>query len=164
MSERLPLVAVATSGGRDSTALMHATLRQMAAVGGRVLALHVHHGLHPEADEWAAHVGRQCRRWAQAGWPAEFRMTRLAGQPGPGDSVEAWARRGRYQALANMAHEAGCEVILLAHHRRDQASGGVAPGFIKPLRRSMPMFGAGSSSTSRMPATTIRARTGIACA
>lgn len=142
MSERLPLVAVATSGGRDSTALMHATLRQMAAVGGRVLALHVHHGLHPEADEWAAHVGRQCRRWAQAGWPAEFRMTRLAGQPGPGDSIEAWARRGRYQALANMAHEAGCEVILLAHHRRDQAE----TVMLQALR------GAGAAGLAAMPA------------
>lgn len=142
MSEHPPLVAVATSGGRDSTALMHATLRQMAAMGGRVLALHVHHGLHADADEWAAHVARQCRRWAQAGWPAEFKMQRLAGQPGPGDSVEAWARKGRYQALAEMAREANCEVILLAHHRRDQAE----TVMLQALR------GAGAAGLAAMPA------------
>lgn len=39
----------------------------------------------------------------------------------PGDSVEAWARRGRYDALARMAAEAGAASVLLAHHRTDQA-------------------------------------------
>lgn len=116
-------VAVAASGGRDSTALLHATARAAAGLspGLQVHALHVHHGLMPEADAWLKHVHRQCSRWARAGLPLHFHFEHLTGQPAPGESVEAWARRGRYQALARMAQAAGCGLVLLAHHRRDQA-------------------------------------------
>lgn len=109
-------VAVAVSGGRDSMALLHCTMRAAAALGIEVIALHVHHGLQPDADAWASLVERSCRRWG-----ARFAVRRLAGKPGPGESVEAWARRGRYQALATMAREARIDLVLLAHHRRDQA-------------------------------------------
>ena len=116
-----PVVAVATSGGRDSTALLHATARSAAALGLRVAALHVHHGLNPHADDWLDHVRRQCARWQRAGLPVEFDARRLQAGPAAGQSIEAWARRARYQALAEMAHEAGAGCVLLAHHRRDQA-------------------------------------------
>lgn len=109
-------VAVAASGGRDSTALLHATVCAGRKAGIGVVALHVHHGLHAEADDWQALVRAQARRWGAA-----FETRRLAGQPSPGDSVEAWARRGRYQALAEMARACGCTLVLLAQHRRDQA-------------------------------------------
>ena len=45
-----PCVAVAYSGGRDSTALLHATLRAAPPRGVQVVALLVHHGLQPQAD------------------------------------------------------------------------------------------------------------------
>jgi tRNA(Ile)-lysidine synthase len=109
-------VAVAASGGRDSTALLHCCARAAAALGVELHALHVHHGLQPRADEWRRQVATQCRRWGIA-----FAWQRLEGQPGPGDSVEAWARRGRYTALADMARARGIGIVLLAHHRRDQA-------------------------------------------
>lgn len=116
-----PCVAVAFSGGRDSTALLHATLRAAREAGVQVLALHVHHNLLPEADAWLDHARALCARWAEEGAPLRFEFVRLHGAPGPGDSVEAWARRERYAALGAMAREAGCELVLLAHHRRDQA-------------------------------------------
>lgn len=118
MSSRL---AVAASGGRDSTALLHATARAARGTALEVVALHVHHGLQPQADAWLSHVRRQCRRWASAGLPVHFMSRRLAGAPAPGESVEAWARRERYRALADMAREAHAEAVLLAHHRADQA-------------------------------------------
>ncbi|UUX94663.1 tRNA lysidine(34) synthetase TilS [Aquabacterium sp. J223] len=114
-------VAVAHSGGRDSTALLHAVCAQARALRLRVAALHVHHGLQPDADRWVRHVQRQCARWAAAGAPLECHVTRLAGAPAPGDSVEAWARRERYAALARMAREAHAGLLLLGHHRTDQA-------------------------------------------
>ncbi|MCW5629252.1 MAG: tRNA(Ile)-lysidine synthetase, partial [Rhodoferax sp.] len=80
-------VAVAASGGRDSTALLHATVQAARALGLRVHALHVHHGLHPDADAWAERVRGQCRRWG-----ATFHLARLPGAPAPAESVEAWAR------------------------------------------------------------------------
>ncbi len=114
-------VAVAVSGGRDSLALLHCTLRAAGPLGIDVVALHVHHGLQQAADAWAERVAATCRRWRAQGWPLRFALQRLAGKPLAGESVEAWARRGRYQALGAMARDAGAGLVLLAHHRRDQA-------------------------------------------
>lgn len=137
-------LAVAVSGGGDSTALLHCTARMAAALGGarlQVHALHVHHGLMPEADAWLAGVAAQCRRWQRKGWPLHFHARQLQTQPAPGDSIEAWARRERYAALAAMAQAAGCSVVLLAHHRRDQAE----TVLLQALR------GAGPAGLSGMP-------------
>jgi len=121
MTAQPHIVAVAASGGRDSTALLHATARAAQGQSIEVVALHVHHGLNPAADDWQLHLQRQCARWARAGLPVRFTAMRLTGTPARGESIEAWARRGRYAALAQMAREAGAQVVLLAHHRRDQA-------------------------------------------
>ena len=131
-----PRVAVATSGGRDSTALLHCTLAQARPLGVAVWALHVHHGLMPEADDWQARVQRQAARWG-----AQFATERLQGAPAKGDSIEAWARQGRYAALARLAQAAGCGLVLLAHHRRDQAE----TWLLQALR------GAGAAGLSAMP-------------
>ena len=135
-------VAVAYSGGRDSTALLHATLVEAREQHVRVLALHVHHGLSPNADAWLAHAAAQCRRWARAGLPVEFVATRLGDAPAAGDSVEAWARAARYRALSAMAIEHGASVALLAHHQRDQAE----TWLLQALR------GAGTAGLAAMPA------------
>lgn len=129
-----PAVAVAFSGGLDSTALLHAVTR--AVTGQRVVALHVHHGLQPQADAWAAQASE-----VAAAFGADFACTRLPGQPGPGDSIEAWARQGRYRALHDMAVAAGADLLLLAHHRRDQAE----TFLLQALR------GAGTAGLSAMP-------------
>ena len=135
-------VAVAVSGGRDSTALLHCTLRAAAELSVEVHALHVHHGLSPHADAWGRQVQRQAKRWG-----AGFAMQRLSTQPAPGNSIEAWARRERYRALAEMAHAVGCDLVLLAHHRRDQAE----TWLLQALR------GAGAAGLSSMPASAQRA-------
>jgi tRNA(Ile)-lysidine synthase len=109
-------VAVAVSGGRDSTALLHCTVKAAAVLGVEVVALHVHHGLNPRAEDWLLHVQKQSRRWG-----ASFASSRLLSQPAAGESVEAWARRERYAALAQLALAQDCQQVLLAHHRRDQA-------------------------------------------
>lgn len=114
-------IAVAWSGGRDSTALLHATLLAAEPLSVEVLALHVHHGLSPNADAWVAHCEQQCRRWARRGLVVRLCVARLEGRPPRGESVEAWARRERYRALRGMALEQGAGTVLLAHHRLDQA-------------------------------------------
>ncbi len=129
-------VAVAASGGRDSSALLHCTARLAANSGIEVVALHVHHGLSNAADEWLKRVRQQARSWGAA-----FMAHRVQQRPQPGDSVEAWARRLRYSALATMAQEAGCTTVLLAHHRRDQAE----TWLLQALR------GAGAAGLSAMP-------------
>ncbi len=113
-------MAVAYSGGRDSTALLHATLVVADRQGLRVVALHVHHGLSAHADEWLAHCSARCESWAASGAPVELRSRRVTVDPA-GSGVEAAARTARYAALAEMAREAACDLVLLAHHRDDQA-------------------------------------------
>ena len=114
-------VAVAYSGGRDSTALLHVTLKVAEALDIHVVALHVHHGLSPNADAWLSHCRERCRRWARAGRPVTFAAERIAERPAPGESLEAWARRVRYAALRRLALSHGVNLVLLGQHRRDQA-------------------------------------------
>ena len=92
-------LAVAYSGGRDSTALLHATLRAAHPLGLRVHGLHVHHGLSRHADDWLAHCERTCRNWARRGWPVQLHHVKLELAPRPGQSVEALARDARYAEI-----------------------------------------------------------------
>ena len=98
-------VAVALSGGVDSVVLLH------LLKGEGVRAVHVHHGLSPNADAWAAFCRRLCREWKV---PLAVRKVRV-GRSGRGP--EAAARAARYEAFA--AQEVDC--IALAHHLDDQA-------------------------------------------
>lgn len=143
-------VAVAYSAGRDSTALLHATACAAREAGAEVFALHVHHGLSPHADAWLTQAQAQCAAWARDGLPVTLLHRRLAQAPKSGDSVEAWARTARYQALGEMAREAGCSMVLLAHHRRDQAE----TLLLQALR------GAGVAGLAGMPA--VAERDGLA--
>jgi tRNA(Ile)-lysidine synthase len=117
-----PALAVAYSCGRDSTALLHATARAAAEVPGmRVFALHVHHGISAHADAWLAHARATCEQWAAQGLPVTLWSRKVTVPRVPGRSLEADARAARHTALAEMAREAGVDLLLLAQHRRDQA-------------------------------------------
>lgn len=139
-------VAVAFSGGRDSLALLHATANAAGELGLQVVALHVHHGLLAEADAWVASADRLCARWRRSGLPVRLRWARIESAPGAGDSTEAWARRERYRALTRLATEEGAGLVLLAHHRRDQAE----TVFLQALRH------AGPRGLAAMPTSALR--------
>ena len=132
-----PVVAVAVSGGRDSMALLHCVVRAAQARRVGVVALHVNHGLQAAADDWQRFVERSCRARGIA-----VCSEVLAGKPRRGDSVEAWARAGRYAALARMARDHDCQAVLLAHHREDQAE----TFLLQALR------GGGAAGLAAMPA------------
>ncbi|MCG3146288.1 MAG: tRNA(Ile)-lysidine synthase [Gammaproteobacteria bacterium] len=105
-------LAVAYSGGRDSTVLLH-VLREIAAPG-TIRAIHVHHNLHPLAERWADLCARQC-----AEWNIPLELLRIDARPPRGESPEAWARRARYEALGAALRQG--EALLTAHHQQDQA-------------------------------------------
>ncbi|MGI9025496.1 MAG: tRNA lysidine(34) synthetase TilS, partial [Burkholderiaceae bacterium] len=108
-------VAIAYSGGADSTALLYAAslLRQRGVID--VVALHIHHGLMGAADAWLAH----CRGQAVA-WGLTFDSERVAVNP-RGGSIESEARRLRYAALARLCWKHRCTILMTAHHADDQA-------------------------------------------
>jgi tRNA(Ile)-lysidine synthase len=109
-------IAVALSGGRDSVVLLDALVAVAPARGHAVTAIHVHHGLSANADQWAQACVERC---------AELRVVcdvrRVAVAPQPRASLEALARHARYAALDDAARSAGANVVALAHHRNDQA-------------------------------------------
>jgi len=106
------VVAVAFSGGADSTALLSAAL---ASYPERVVALHINHGLQAAAADFEAHCKRVCDA---LGVPLVIR--RVTVTCGPRQSVEAQARLARYEALASAAESVNAGCVLLAQHAQDQ--------------------------------------------
>lgn len=106
-------IAVAYSGGADSTALL---LAANARWPGRVCALHVHHGLQAAADGFEAHARAFCERHG-----VSLKVVRVDASNAPGQSPEDAARQARYAALADSAREAGAVCVLLGQHADDQA-------------------------------------------
>lgn len=110
-------VVLAFSGGRDSTALLDLLVRIASERGSglrKIVAVHVHHGLSPHADEWLAHCeGEAARQGAQ--FIARRVTVRRRGQ-----GIEAAARATRYAALAEAARECGAMLVFSAHQRDDR--------------------------------------------
>ncbi len=105
---------VALSGGADSTALLIAARRALdAGVLASLEAVHVHHGLQPEADGWAAHCRVLC---ATLEVPLTVRTVAVTAA---GEGPEAAAREARHAALAAVLPAGG--LLLTGHHRGDQA-------------------------------------------
>lgn len=102
-------LAVAASGGVDSTVL----LRALALASWPVIAIHIHHGLRPSADEDAAFVRRVGE---EVGVEVEVVPVAVAG-----GNVQAAAREARYAALAEAAGRHGCAAVATAHTATDQA-------------------------------------------
>ncbi len=109
-------VAVGCSGGPDSAALAIVARDVCLAMGRRLSLLHVHHGLQADADAWARSV-RELGRLLDV----PVSEQRISVDLSLGDGVEGAARRARYSALTHMMQTTESDVLLLAHHRQDQA-------------------------------------------
>jgi tRNA(Ile)-lysidine synthase len=114
-SPQLPL-AVAYSGGADSTALLVACARKWP---GRVVALHVNHGLQLAAQDFQKHCEAFC-----AGFQLPLRTLSVPAGPAQGQSPEDAARIARYDGLIALAQDGGAREsirsIAVAQHADDQ--------------------------------------------
>lgn len=109
-------IAVACSGGLDSSALLHLAHDHASARNLKLFAFHVHHGLSANADAWLAHCEAEC---AQIG--VRFDARRIALENRKRSGVEEAARIARYAALGEMCRAHDIPLLLTAHHRDDQA-------------------------------------------
>lgn len=104
-------LVLAYSGGRDSSALLHALAQADWPIPLR--AVHVCHHLEPDAENWAAHCQRRCRALGVEFMRRDIRVDTNSG------GLEAAAREARYAVLE--ACIAAGEVLVTAHHAEDQA-------------------------------------------
>ncbi|MEO5596194.1 MAG: tRNA lysidine(34) synthetase TilS [Lysobacteraceae bacterium] len=107
-------IAVGFSGGLDSTVLLHALVASASARAHGLRAIHVHHGMHPDADAWAAHCTRVC---VDLGVPLS--VSRVQVDHAAGRGPEGAARAARLGAFQSLLRDG--ELVALAHHRDDQA-------------------------------------------
>jgi tRNA(Ile)-lysidine synthase len=103
---------LAFSGGLDSRVLLELLAVLRPGIGFELSAMHVHHGLSPNADDWAKFCSDTC---ASLNIPIQIVYVNVPKRSGLG--VEAAARDARYQALMS----ADADYVVLAHHQDDQA-------------------------------------------
>ncbi len=96
--------------------------------------MHINHGLNPKADHWEKHCQNICERLKV---PFQVKHLRLKIQPG--DSIEAVARKARYEIFCSIIRQD--ENILTAHTQNDQTE-----TFLLQLMR-----GSGVKGLSAMP-------------
>ncbi|GHB97978.1 tRNA lysidine(34) synthetase TilS [Thermomonas carbonis] len=107
-------VLVGFSGGLDSTVLLHLLAANADIRRKGLRAIHVHHGLHPHAEAWAAHCQQTCDA---LGVPQSIFQVEVDRASGLG--LEGAARDARHRAFAEALDDD--EILALAHHREDQA-------------------------------------------
>lgn len=129
-------LGVAFSGGADSTALLLACVRRWP---GRVVALHINHGLQSAAAGFEQHCHSFCEKRQ-----IPLKVLSVQAHPASGESPEDAARRARYTALASLCAETAGVVadVALAQHADDQVE-----TLLLALSR-----GAGLAGLSAMPA------------
>ena len=136
-SPPMPL-AVALSGGADSTALLIACAEKWP---GQIQAWHINHGLQAAAADFESHGERLCARLE-----VPLRVMRVDASAGQGQSPEEAARLARYKAFSAMAQVESVQVaiksVAIAQHANDQVE-----TLLLALSR-----GAGLAGLSAMPA------------
>lgn len=135
--EPRPHVAVAWSGGGDSTALLLLTRAWIDARGGALLALHVDHGLRADSAAEAVALAARARDLG-----VEFAALRWTG-PKPATGVLEAAREARYTLLEAECARRAILHLFVGHNAEDQAE----TAALRAARRSGPTGLAGMSAT-----------------
>lgn len=108
---RFDKLVVGFSGGLDSTVLLH-HLASHASLHAKLLAVHINHGISPNASVWQQHCQQFCQHLGVNFIAETVQFDRLA-------NVEEGARIARYAVFASLLAEKDC--LLLGHHQDDQA-------------------------------------------
>ena len=105
-------ILVGLSGGVDSVVLLHLLKELSVRFSWQLAALHVHHGISRNADEWARFCADLCARHH-----IPLRVEHVDIAPLRAHGIEAAARKLRHEVLSSQP----CDFVALAHHANDQA-------------------------------------------
>jgi tRNA(Ile)-lysidine synthase len=105
-------LVVGLSGGVDSVALLTALAELAPVLRFSLRAVHVNHGISPNAASWAAFCSGLC---ARVSIPLQVETVDIA--PFRDLGLEAAARKARYEAFSRV----DADFLVLAQHRDDQA-------------------------------------------
>ncbi|MBK9625362.1 MAG: tRNA lysidine(34) synthetase TilS [Rhodocyclaceae bacterium] len=105
-------VAIAYSGGLDSTVLLHSAASLCASRHLVLSTIHINHGLSPNAAVWATHCAGQAALLDIPHTTVSVDVPRSSAE-----GLEAAARHQRYAVFAELP----VDWIALAHHLDDQA-------------------------------------------
>jgi len=105
---------VGFSGGADSTALLHALSVINPQLATPVSAVHINHGIHPDADLWQLQCENFCLQY-----DIDLVCLKIDLKNCSGKGLEAEARHLRYETISSLLGRADC--LLTAHHADDQA-------------------------------------------
>ncbi len=113
-------VLVALSGGKDSVCLLRLLCLERDRGALELFAAHVEHGIRGEASKRDMEFCFElCQSLDVPFYSLGADVPRLAEASGEG--LETCARRVRHEFLRKTARELNCDLIALAHHRRDRA-------------------------------------------
>jgi len=105
-------LALGLSGGLDSVTLLSILLELAPALKFSLRAVHVNHGISPNAARWAEFCGGLCTR---LGVPLQLESVDIS--PHRHLGLEGAARRSRHEAFARV----DADFVVLAQHSDDQA-------------------------------------------
>ena len=108
--EAAPQILVGFSGGLDSTVLLHLLCELLPPE--RITAVHIHHGLSENADDWQQHAKALCHSLGVR----LISESVVVNETGAG--LESAARDARYTVFEKQLVKNG--VLLLGHHADDQ--------------------------------------------
>jgi len=105
-------VTIGLSGGVDSMVLLNVLYQLKTKLNLKLSAIHVHHGLSKNADNWGQVCFDECKKL-----DVDFSQKKINIDNSEGIGIEASARKARYQIL----HQLSNEFLVTAHHQNDQA-------------------------------------------
>jgi tRNA(Ile)-lysidine synthase len=137
-------LAVALSGGVDSVVLLDLLVPLAVQMQFSLSAIHVNHGISPNADKWSSFCSRLCRSR-----DIPLKIVRLKINKAPGASLEAIAREERYRIFKKLK----ADYVVLAQHLDDQAE-----TLLLQLLRGAGVKGLGAMPVVKNPASGVEER------
>lgn len=102
--------SVGLSGGLDSVVLLHLLVSLKKIKSFNLSAIHVNHGISPNAKTWENFCKELCERWSIPLLIAGINVIKIGGQ-----GLENSARKLRYEEFAKTK----ADIIVLGHHQDD---------------------------------------------